>query len=222
MSKWLRNKWGYIPIAAGFILIAVGVEMLLTHIVLNTEHDPNWYLWFYWAPIVTTLLIAGAICTTTGLIIKMKIKGNEPYALVAGGFLLIIFDSYLLIGVWVRKSDVFTIDYFYASQSVVFFSGLVAGIFLVVLGIMIGSKIKNRWSITSIAGGSAVLFLAFCLITLNFLATIAIDPVFGLSAFRWYFFWENFTPVIPIFLVIGGALVVSGVLLMRKRKQATA
>lgn len=222
MNKHLRNKFGYIPMAVGFILIAVGVEMLVTHVVLNIEHDPNWYLWFYWAPVVTTLLIAGAISTIAGLMVYIKIEDIESYAVVAGGFLLIIIDSYLLIGVWVRKFDIFTIDYFYASQALGFFSGLVTGIFIVVLGIMIGLRVRSRWRIISIAGGSALLFLAFCLIVLNVLATIAIDPVLGLSNFRWYFFWENFTPVIPLSLVIGVVLVVLGVLLMRKRKQATA
>jgi membrane-bound metal-dependent hydrolase YbcI (DUF457 family) len=64
--------------------------------------------------------------------------------------------------------------------------------------------------------------LAFCLIALDVIATAAIDPVFGLSDFRWYFFWENFTPVIPLSLVIGVSLVFVGVLMMRKRNQIVA
>ena len=222
MSKRLRNKWGFIPIAVGFILIAVGVEMLVTHVMLNTEHDPNWYVWFYYAPLTTTLLIAGAISTIAGLIVYKKIEDIESYAFVAGGFLLIIFDFYLLVGVWVRKFDSFTIEYFYSNQAVGFFSWLMAGIFLVALGIILGLRVRRRWGITSIAGGSLLLFLAFLLILLDVLATIAIDPVLGLSDFRWYFFWENFTPVIPLSLVVGGVLVSVGVLLVRKRKQIIA
>ena len=105
MNRQLRSKLGYIPIAAGFILIAVGVDILVTHVVLNKELAiPNWHFWFYWAPVITVLLIAGAIFTVTGLLINLKIKSILSYALAAGGFLLISFDSYFLIGDWVRDS----------------------------------------------------------------------------------------------------------------------
>ena len=75
MIKHLRSKLGYIPMAIGFILIAVGIEMLVTHVVLNEElAAPNWYFWFYWAPIITTLLIAGSISTVTGLLIHTRLE----------------------------------------------------------------------------------------------------------------------------------------------------
>jgi len=217
MIKQLRNKWGYIPIAIGFILIAIGLRELVTHVVANNElATPNWYFWFYSAPTITILLIAGAISVVAGLLIHTKIKNIMSYASVIGGFLMIIFDSYFLVGVWVR--DMFPtigISNFFELQSggtaIWFFSGLTAGMFLVIFGIILGLKVRSRWGLTSIAGGSVLLFLASCLISMDVIATAAIDPVFGLLEFRWYFFWENFTPVIPISLVIGGALVVLGV-----------
>jgi len=225
MIKSLRNKWGYIPMAIGLILIAVGVAILVTHVALNWELAvPNWYFWFYWAPIITTLLIAGSISTVTGLLINTKIENILSYASVAGGFLLIILDSYFLIGDWARDYEGYIgISSFFELQSggvaVWFFSWLMAGIFLVIFGIILGLRVRSRWGITAIAGGSVLLLLAFCLIAMDVIATSAIDPVFGLRDFRWYFFWENFTPVIPISLVIGGVLVFLGVLLMRKRNQ---
>jgi hypothetical protein len=228
MIKQLRNKWGYIPTAAGFILIAIGVAILVTHVVLNEElATPNGYFWFYWAPIITTLLFAGAISTVTGLLINTKIENILSYASVAGGFLLIIFDSYFLIGDWARDYEGYIgISSFFELQSggvaVWFFSWLMAGIFLVVFGIVLGLRVRSRLGISSIAAGSVLLLLAFCLITMDVITTAAIDPVFGLSEFRWHFFWENFTPVIPISLVIGGVLVFSGALLMRKRNQIIA
>ncbi len=92
----------------GFILMAVGVRLLVTHVVVNNELvAPNWYFWFYWAPLINALLIAGAISTVTGLLIHLKIRNILSYALVVGGFLLIIFDSYFLVGVWVR--DIFPV-----------------------------------------------------------------------------------------------------------------
>jgi membrane-bound metal-dependent hydrolase YbcI (DUF457 family) len=97
-----------------------------------------------------------------------------------------------------------------------------AGIFLIIFGIMLGLRVRSRWGITSIAGGSVLLLLAFCLIVLDVVTTAAIDPVFGLRDFRWYFFWDNFTPVIPLSLVIGVSLLFVGVLLMRKRNQIVA
>ena len=228
MNRQLRSKLGYIPIAAGFILIAVGVDILVTHVVLNKELAiPNWHFWFYWAPVITVLLIAGAIFTVTGLLINLKIKSILSYALAAGGFLLIIFDSYFLIGDWVRDNvNGIGISNFYELQSggvaVGFFSWLMAGVFLVIFGIILGLRVRSRWGITSIAGGLVFLFLAFCLIAMDVITTAAIDPVFSLSDFRWYFFWENFAPIIPFSLVIGGALVFLGVLRMRKRNQIIA
>jgi hypothetical protein len=227
MNKQLRSKLGYIPMATGFILIAVGLGMLFTHVVLNDElAAPNWYFWFYWAPIITTLLIAGAISTVTGLLIHIKNRNILSYASLAGGFLLIIFDSYFLIGVWVR--DMFPtigISNFFELQSgavaVGFFSWLMAGVFLVIFGIILGLKVRSRLGITSITGGSVLFLLASCLIALDVIATAAIDPVSGLRDFRWYFFWENFTSVIPLSLVIGVSLVFAGVLLMRKRNLVT-
>jgi hypothetical protein len=104
MNKQLRNKWGYIPMATGFILIAVGLGMLFIHVVLNDElAAPNWYFWFYRAPIITVLFITGAILTVAGLLIHMKNRNVLSYTSVAGGFLLIIFDAYFLIGDWARE-----------------------------------------------------------------------------------------------------------------------
>jgi hypothetical protein len=227
MFKRLRNKWGYIPMAAGFILMAVGVRVLITHVIINNElAAPNGYFWFYWAPIITTLLIAGAISTVAGLLIHLKNRNILSYASVAGGFLLIIFDSYFLIRVWTRETfPTIGISNFSELQSggvaVGFFSWLMAGVFLVIFGIILGLRVRSRWGATSIAGGSVLFLLAFCLIALDVIATAAIDPVFGLSDFRWYFFWENFTPAIPLSLVIGSFLVFVGVLLIRKRNLVT-
>ena len=228
MNKHLRNKVGYIPIAAGFILIAIGVRELVTHVVVNNElTTPNGYFWFCSAPTITTLLIAGAISIVAGLLIHRKIKNIISCAAVVGGFLLVIFDSYFLVGVWVR--DMFPtigISNFFELQSggvaVWFFSGLTAGIFLIIFGIILGLRVRSRWGTTSIAGGSVLLFLASCLIAMDVITTAAIDPVFGLLEFRWYFFWENFTPVIPASVVIGGVLLVLGVFLVRKRNQIIA
>lgn len=207
----------------GFILMAVGVRLLVTHVVVNNELvAPNWYFWFYWAPLITALLIAGAISTVTGLLIHLKIRNILSYALVVVGFLLIIFDSYFLVGVWVRDMfPVIGISNFFELQSggvaVGFLSWIIAGVFLAIFGIILGLRVRSRWGITLIVGGLVLLVLAFSLIALDVITTAAIDPVFGLRDFRWYFFWENFTPVIPLSIVMGGFLVVVGVLLMRKR-----
>lgn len=207
----------------GFILMVVGVRLLVTHVVVNNELvAPNWYFWFYWAPLITALLIAGAISTVTGLLIHLKIRNILSYALVVVGFLLIIFDSYFLVGVWVRDMfPVIGISNFFELQSggvaVGFLSWIIAGVFLAIFGIILGLRVRSRWGITLIVGGLVLLVLAFSLIALDVITTAAIDPVFGLRDFRWYFFWENFTPVIPLSIVMGGFLVFVGVLLMRKR-----
>ena len=224
MNKQVRNKWGYIPMAVGFILIAVGVGMLFTHVVVNNGlATPNSDFWFNWAPMITFLLIAGALSTVVGVLVSMKIRNMLSYASVAGGFLLVSLDSYFLIGEWIKVMvNVISLSNFYPSQAVGFFLWLMAGVFLVVFGLIFGLRVRSKWGVISVAGGSVLLLLAVCLLILDVLATIAIDPVFGLRDFRWYFFWENFTLVIPFSLVVGGFFVFVGLLLMRKRNQIIA
>ena len=67
-----------------------------------------------------------------------------------------------------------------------------------------------------------MMILAVCLVILDAATTIDIDPAGGFQDFRWYYFWDNFHPVIPFSLMIGVFFVVLGVLLKRYRNQAIA
>ena len=228
MSKQARNRWGYIPIVAGFVIIAIGIFILYSHVVLNNElARPNWYFWYYWALVIVFLLIAGSLTTAIGALISRKVTNIFSIALTAGGFLIISLHSYFLLVDWVRpRVNSIGLGDFLGWQAggiaVGFFSWLMAGVFLVVLGIILGLNVKNKWGITSIAGGVALMILAVSLVILDVAVTIDIDPAGGFQDFRWYWFWDNFHPIIGFSLMIGLFFVVLGVLLIWYQRRATA
>jgi hypothetical protein len=228
MNKQARNRWGYIPIVAGFAIIAIGIITLYIHVVVNNElAGPNSYFWYYWALVIAFLLIAGSVTTVVGVLISRKISNIFSIALVAGGFLIISLHSYFLLVGWVRPMvNSIGLSNFLGWQAggiaVGFFSWLMAGVFLVILGIILGLKVKNSWGIASVAGGIVLMILSMSVLILDVATTIAIDPQNGFHDFRWFFFWDNFHPIIVFSLMIGLFFVVLGVMLIKYPKKATA
>jgi hypothetical protein len=37
MNKQARSRWGYVPIVVGLVMIAYGISLLYTHVVVNNE-----------------------------------------------------------------------------------------------------------------------------------------------------------------------------------------
>jgi hypothetical protein len=223
MGSWAKNKWGILPIALGAALIVAAVAILVIHVTINQElsgssaaYAQRFDFWFSWAPTVTFLLNAGALITVLGFLALRRVTSKFSYALVAVGFLLISLDSYYLVINWVRGFiNIIGWENFY-SISAYFFSLLTAGIFLVACGIILGFHARNKWGATLLTGGLTLCFQGLWLLVLDVIITIDIDPVFGLRDFRWYFFWQNFQPLIPFSLIIGGLLVFLGASLIRK------
>ncbi len=228
----VRNKWGYVPIAGGFGLIAAGLVTFIIHVVLNGElsgtaaaYAQRSDFWFYWAPMITVFLIAGAFAAVIGVFVLKRVTNRWFYALIAGAFILIAFDSYFFVFNWAKDFiNIIGIENFYPLSATYFFSGLMAAVFMVALAMVLGLKVRNKWGIITAVGGSVLILLAVFLIVLDAAATIAIDPVFslGLRDFRWYFFWQNFVPVIPFSLLIGGFLEFIGIYLIRMEKSGEA
>ena len=132
---------------------------IYNHVVLNNELSrPNWYFWYYWALVITFLLIAGALTTVVGVLIARKITNIFSIASIAGGFLLISLDSYSLLVDWVRPMvNSIGLSNFLGWQAggiaAGFFSWLMAGVFLVILGIILGLRVRSKLGIASVAGG---------------------------------------------------------------------
>lgn len=103
MNKQARSRWGYVPIVVGLVMIAYGISLLYTHVVVNNElARPNWYFWYYWALVITFLLVTGSLTTVVGVLISRRVTNIFSIALVAGGFLIISLHSYLLLVDWAR------------------------------------------------------------------------------------------------------------------------
>lgn len=99
-----------------------------------------------------------------------------------------------------------------------FSSWLMAGVFLVVFGIILGLNAKNRWVMMLVAGGSVLVLLSISLETI-----IAYDPMEGFDVFRWLAFFDNYYyPIIPFSLIIGVFLIVLGILLVWYQRRETA
>ncbi len=226
-SVQVRNRWGYTSIAGGLGLVAVGLIMLFVHVVLNGElsgtaaaYAQRSDFWFYWAPMITAFLVAGALSATLGLLILRRTTNRWSYALVTAAFTLIALDSYFFVFSWAKDFiNIIGIDNFYPLPATYFLSILMVAVFLVALAMVLGLRVRNKWGITSVASGSVLILLALFLIVLDTAATIAIDPVSGIKDFRWYFFWQNFVPLIPFSLIIGGFLEFIGIYLIKDGKR---
>lgn len=226
MDNQVRNKWGYIPIVTGFLLIAIGTVILIIHAVVNNElsgmgtaYAHRFDFWFYWAPKITFFLIAGALFAVFGIIILRKSTSIWSYISVAGGFLLIAIDSYFLIVNWVKDNINIIGLYNFYLISTSFFSILMAGVFLIALGIILGLGVRNKWGITSVASGLVLILLGMSLLIINIETTIDIDPVGRIASFRWYFFWQILEPIIPFSLIIGVFFMFLGIYLIMVRNR---
>ena len=224
MNKQARSRWGYVPIVVGLVMIAYGISLLYTHVVVNNElARPNWYFWYYWSLVITFLLVTGSLTTVVGVLISRRVTNIFSIALVAGGFLIISLHSYLLLVDWARPMvNSMSLSNFLGWQgsgiAVGFFSWLMAGAFLVVFGIILGLNAKNRWVMMLVAGGSVLVLLSISLETI-----IAYDPMEGFDVFRWLAFFDNYYyPIIPFSLIIGVFLIVLGILLVWYQRRETA
>jgi len=171
MNKQVRNKWGYAPIVAGFFLFAFGVVALTIQLIVNSDlftgvsYLDRFNFWYFWAPIISYSLIAGALFVVVGIAILKGIRNPLSYASIAGGFILIIIDAYTLFINFINP-HINAIG-FSNLDSVSFFSYLMAGAFFIILGIIVGLRVTGKIGYVSITGGLAFLLLGVSILMVN-------------------------------------------------------
>jgi len=218
MDKQVRNKWGYAPIAGGLSLILLGVAALLTQFLVNSNlftgvsYLDRCNFWYFWAPVISYSLIMGAFLAVVGIAILVRIRNKSSYVSIAGGFILMIIAVYTLLTDWVESNiNVIAFDNF-SGFSATFFSYLIAGTFLMLLGIIVGLRVRDKLAFVSIAGGLALFLVGVSVLMVN-LATV--NFFINLYNLR-----ESWNPVISYTLIAGAFFVVVGtVYLMRARNR---
>ena len=119
------------------------------------------------APIIAYSIVAGTFVAVIGVAILRKITNKLSYASIVGGFILILIDVYTLFINWVKPNiNIIGFDNF-SIFSVSFFSYLMAGAFLIVIGIILGSTVRNKLGYVSIAGGLALILIGASVLMVN-------------------------------------------------------
>jgi hypothetical protein len=173
IGRPVRNKWGYAPIATGLGLVLLGVVTLTVQLIVNgdlfsfTNYADRFNFWYFWAPIISYSLIVGAFLAVVGIAIFRGIRNILSYASITGGFILILIDVYTLFVNWVKPNiNVIGYDDF-SSFSVGLFSYLMAGAFFMVLGIIVGLRVKGKLGYVSISGGLALVLIGVSILLVN-------------------------------------------------------
>lgn len=207
VDKQVKNRWGYAPITAGFALIALGVIALIIQLVVNSDlfngvsYLDRFNFWFYWAPIIFFSLITGALIVVIGVAVLRKITNVFSYVSIVCGFALIVISTQNLMSNLAQSINIIGWSNFWGNWAIFFLPVLIIGGFLVVLGVVLGLRIRGRWGYGSIAGGlTSVLFGA---------ATYIIKSESGSFYAGWQ--WDNFWGTLsPLFLIGGAFLVLAG------------
>jgi hypothetical protein len=177
----IRNKWaGFISIIGGFASILIAVFIFLQAI---NNYDYTDYTAFYnfWFPLVSFCFVASAFFMVIGIIYLRNIRGKWSYASIAAGCSLIAIVMYELAAT--IKSTRFNgsvvmagWDDFQQHWSLDFFSGVMAACFFIVLGIILGLKVKNKLGYVIITGGFAVMFVGISVLAANLATSLNYYP----------------------------------------------
>lgn len=219
MDKQVRNKWGYAPIAGGLASILIAVVVLNLELETNNSNYLNYSVFYkFWVPIISFCLIAGAFFVVIGVVYLRKIRNKWSYSSITGGFTLIAIEAYKLAATLEGTHEQFGIGWsdFQQYWALGFFSVLMAGLFLIVLGIILGLRIRNKPGYVTIAGGLAIMLVGASILAANLATSLNYYPP------NYYFSLQvAWNTTISFFLIIGAIFVVVGtVYLMRARNRS--
>jgi len=212
-----KNKWGYAPISVGLWLIILGLAILIFNIG-NNQFSAYGYsnrdnFWYFQAPIIAYSIVSGSFITVIGVAILRKITNILSYVSITVGFVLTIIDVNSLFVNWVKPNiNIIGFDNF-SSFSSLFFSYLVAGAFFMVLGIMLGLKLRGKLGYVTITGGLAVMLVGISVLMVNLEYHTSPDWYLNLRL--------SWAPIISYSLITGMLIEVVGALyliMVRHRK----
>jgi hypothetical protein len=218
VDKQVRNKWGYAPIAGGLASILIAVVILNLELETNNSNYLNYTVFYkFWVPIISFCLIAGAFFVVMGVAYLREIRNRWSYASITAGFSLIAIEAYRLAATLEGTYEQFGIGWsdFQQYWALDFFSVLMTGAFLIVLGIILGLKVRNKLGDVTITGGLAMMLVGASILAANLATSLNYYPP------NYYFSLQvAWNATISFFLIIGALIVVVGtVYLMRARNR---
>jgi len=201
MDKQTINDWGWAPLVVGFFVILITIFIFLES--LNPTNYTFHYTAFtdFWFPLVSFLFIAGAFLVVIGAVYLRNIRSKWSYAAITVGFSLLAIDMFELIAA--IKSMRGEIDWgdFQQYWSLNFFSGLMAAGFLIVVGIILGLKLRNKLGYVIITGGFALMAVGVTVLASNLVTTLDYYPPHYYVSLQ-----EAWNTTISYFLVIGALI----------------
>jgi hypothetical protein len=218
MDKQVRNKWGYAPIAGGLASILIAAVILNLELETNSSNYLNYTVFYkFWVPIISFCLIAGAFFVVIGVVYLREIRSKWSYASIGAGFTLIAIEAYRLAFTLEGTYEQFGIGWsnFQQYWALDFFSVMMAGAFLIVLGIILGLRVRNKLSYVTITDGLAIMLVGASILASNLATSLNYYPP------NYYFSLQvAWNTTISFFLIIGAFFVVVGtVYLMRARNR---
>jgi len=212
-----KNRLGYAPVTVGFLLILLGVIILLAELNNNNLNgfNPSGWTSFYqfWVAIISFCFVAGAFLVVVGVVLLTRITNLFSHALLAGGFALIIFEASRLV-IQVQGEGYLGIGWsdFQSYWSLGFFSFLVTGVFLVVVGIILGLHIRCKVGYVIITGGSAITLFGLFVLSANLATSLNYYPPDYLFSLQ-----EAWNSIISYSLIVGVLLMIVGVVYFKWR-----
>ncbi|MGA2385326.1 MAG: hypothetical protein ABSG33_02200 [Candidatus Bathyarchaeia archaeon] len=223
LDKQVRNKWGYLPVAEGCFLIFAAIAILMLELQTNNSNYSNYTVFYkFWIPIISLCLIAGAFSVVIGVAYLRRIRNRWSYASITAGFSLIAIEAYKLAATLEGTYEQFGIGWsdFQQNWAPYFFSGLMAACFLIVLGIILGLKVRNKLGYVTITGGLAVMLVGASILAANLATSLNYYPP------NYYFSLQvAWNTSISDFLIVGALIVAVGIVYLardRNRKLFSA
>lgn len=206
MDKQVSYERGYVLIAVGFLLIFITVAILTG--ALNNNRNDFWISFYhFWVQVVAFCLITGAFFVIVGVVYLFNIRNKWSYASITVGFGLVAFEATELAITLHGTQGPGGIgwDYFQKYWSLDLFSGLMAACFLIVLGIILGLKVRNKLGYVIITGGAAIMIVGASILAANLATSLNYYPP------DYYFSLQvAWNTTISYFLIIGALVVAVG------------
>jgi hypothetical protein len=205
MDKQTINDWGWAPLVVGFFVILITIFIFLES--LNPTNYTFHYTAFtdFWFPLVSFLFIAGAFLVVIGAVYLRNIRSKWSYASITAGFSLLAIDMFELIDAIKTLQGEIDWGDFQQYWSLNFFSGLMAAGFLIVVGIILGLKLRNKLGYVIITGGFALMAVGVTVLASNLVTTLDYYPPHYYVSLQ-----EAWNTAISYFLIIGALIVVIG------------
>jgi hypothetical protein len=174
----------------------------------NQVANAYWiHFYKFLVPIISICLVAGAFLVVIAGMYLKNIKNKWSYSSVTVGFSLIAADAAELITTLEGAQGPIGIGWgdFQQHWSLSFFSVFMAACFLIVLGIILGLRTKNKLGYVIVTGGFVVMLAGASVLATNLVTNLDYYP-----SNYYYSLQEAWNTTISYFMIIGALTVAVG------------